>query len=199
MGRPKEWLDFEGEPMLSRVVRIVGSVCRPVVVAARPGQALPPLSAGVEIVLDRFDDVGPLAGIETALSSLVGRADAAFVTGCDHPHLSPAFLLRLVESLGDAAAIVLSDAGGIRPLPGIYRVDSLPTLRGLLDEGEHRVHIFAERIGARPIEVEDLRIVDSNLDSLQNLNEMDSITASMPQVGTAFGPTVQNQSPFSKR
>ncbi len=177
MGTPKEWLELDGEPQLAPVGRIVAASFQPVIVAARPNQPLPPLPQPVEIVHDALDDTGPLAGIEAALASLGGRADAAFVTGCDHPFLTPAFLRRLVESLGDAAALVLKDEGRIRPLPGIYRVSTLLQLRELLADGERRAHFFADRCAAKRINVLDLRSVDPNLDSLQNINDADQYAA----------------------
>ena len=53
MGRPKAWLPFGPELMLQRVVRLVGTVARPIVVVAAPGQDLPELPAGVSIVTRR--------------------------------------------------------------------------------------------------------------------------------------------------
>ena len=38
MGRPKAWLPFGPELMLQRVVRLVGTVARPIVVVAAPGR-----------------------------------------------------------------------------------------------------------------------------------------------------------------
>ena len=124
MGTPKEWLDVDGEPMLTRVVRIVGAVFSPVIVAARPGQTLPPFPVGVEVVLDRVADVGPLAGIEAALSSLEGRTDAAFITGCDHPFLTQAFLRQLAEALEDDAAAVPGEFWG-RLVPPLLQLSEL--------------------------------------------------------------------------
>jgi molybdenum cofactor guanylyltransferase len=51
MGVPKAWLPFGPERLLQWVVRLVGVVSRPIVVAA-PGQELPELPTGVSIVRD---------------------------------------------------------------------------------------------------------------------------------------------------
>lgn len=170
MGTPKEWLSFEGEPMLVRVVRLVSAVFRPIVVAARPGQQLPPLPDEVEIARDRHIEVGPLGGIEAAMTTLVGRVDAAFIAGCDHPFLASAFLSTLAAALGDARAVVPTEPGRIHALPGIYRIDTLPILVDLLREGDHRVQAYATRCAARRIELAELQSVDPELLSLRNLN-----------------------------
>src|SRR5262245_18679637 len=89
MGQPKAWLPFAGEPLLARVVRLVGEAASPVVVVAAAGQELPPLLADVEIVRDPEPDRGPLQGLAAGLAALRGRAAAAFVTSCDAPFLRP--------------------------------------------------------------------------------------------------------------
>src|SRR5947209_18374683 len=98
MGRPKAWLPFGGETMLARVARLVAEAgLAPVLAVAAPDQELPPLPAGVEVVRDPEPHGGPLQGIAVGLAALVGRADAAYVSGCDVPLLRPAFVRRLVE------------------------------------------------------------------------------------------------------
>src|SRR5688572_12132394 len=91
MGRPKAWLPFLGESMLSRVVRLLRQVVDPVVVVAAPGQKLPPLRAEVTVIRDKHEGKGPLAGIAAGLHALAGKVDAAYVSSCDVPLLQPAF------------------------------------------------------------------------------------------------------------
>ena len=99
MGRPKAWLPFGGELMLQRVVRVLHGAVDPVVVVAAPGQDVPPLPAGVMIVRDDEEGRGPLQGLAAGLAALDGRADAAYLSACDVPFLTPGFVRRVVESL----------------------------------------------------------------------------------------------------
>ena len=75
MGTCKAWLQCGQEYLLQRVVRITASVVRPVVVAARVGQSLPPLPGEVPLAYDAVDDGGPLAGIEAGINALQGAID----------------------------------------------------------------------------------------------------------------------------
>ncbi|RME40999.1 MAG: molybdenum cofactor guanylyltransferase, partial [Planctomycetota bacterium] len=52
MGRDKAWLPFGPETLLQRMVRIVGEVASPLLVAARPDQELPHLPPEVRAVHD---------------------------------------------------------------------------------------------------------------------------------------------------
>src|SRR6516165_2878621 len=116
MGRPKAWLPFGGETLLGRVVRLLGEGVSPLTVVAAPGQDVPPLPAGVEVVRDPERGRGPLQGIAAGLEALRGKADAAYLSSCDVPFLRPAFVRRMIDLLGDRAACVPQVGGYIHPL-----------------------------------------------------------------------------------
>ncbi len=111
MGASKAWLMLGGESMLQRVVRIVADVVTPVVVAAHPDQALPPLPQNVRTVHDTINDVGPLAGLAAGFEALAGECEAAFVISCDQPLIKPEVIRRLVEQLGEKRAVVVAHEG----------------------------------------------------------------------------------------
>jgi len=171
MGTAKEWLPIGKEHLLQRIVRIVGSVVRPVVVASRREQPLPVLPPDVEVVYDAVENAGPLAGMAAGFEALAGRCEAAFVVSCDHPLLKPAFITRLIELLGDHPALVPTHEGRSYPLVAVYRLDLLRWLTELLAEGERRVHAFTERCGACVVSSADLADVDPTMDSLRNVND----------------------------
>src|SRR5689334_3654987 len=106
MGRPKAWLPFGGELMLQRVARVLRGVVDPVVVVAAPGQDVPELPAGVAVVRDEVEGRGPLQGLAAGLAALAGKADAAYLSSCDVPFLTPGFVRRMVELLGGASIAV---------------------------------------------------------------------------------------------
>src|SRR5262245_29310479 len=97
MGTSKAWIDIDGETFLQRVVKTVGSICRPVVVVAAAGQALPPLPPSVEIAHDKDPERGPLEGLFVGFEAIGERAGKAFVASTDVPLLHPSFIRRLFE------------------------------------------------------------------------------------------------------
>ena len=88
MGTAKLALPFGPELMLQRIVRLLGEVCRPIVVVAAPEQSLPELPAGVIVAHDRREGRGPLEGLAAALAALPESAEAAYATSCDVPLLT---------------------------------------------------------------------------------------------------------------
>ena len=174
MGKPKVWLPCGREFLLQRMVRLVGEVVSPVVVAARRGQSLPSLPADVEVVYDVVENAGPLAGIAAGLEALADRCEAAFVCSCDHPLLRPGFVRRLIQRLGDAAGVVLEHDGRVHPLAGVYSLTTRKLVADMLNQGERRATNFAGRSGAIVMSSEELVDVDPNLDSLKNVNDSET-------------------------
>jgi molybdopterin-guanine dinucleotide biosynthesis protein A len=179
MGRPKAWLPFGDEFMLSRVARLLGQVVSPLVVVAAPGQDVPPLPANVEIVRDEEKGRGPLQGLAAGLKALRGRADAAYASSCDVPFLQPAFVRRLIDLLGEDAICVPYAAGYHHPLAAIYRVDVADAVDHLLAAGRLRPVFLFEALATRVVEAAELAGVDPTLQTLRNLNTPDDYRAAL--------------------
>ena|SRR5262245_40388176 len=179
MGRPKAWLPFGDERMLPRVVRLLGEVVAPVVVVAAPGQDVPPLPPGIDLVRDPEQGRGPLQGLIAGLEALRGRADAAYLSSCDVPFLQPAFVRRLVELLGEHA-ICVPEVGGYRhPLAAVYRIDVAVTAAKLLTENRSRTTFLFEEVPTRIVQPEELAGVDPMFQTLRNLNTLAEYEAAL--------------------
>jgi molybdopterin-guanine dinucleotide biosynthesis protein A len=180
MGTPKAWLPVAGEPMLVRVVRVVSdSVGGPLVVVAALGQDVPPLPPGVELVRDPEEGQGPLAGLVAGLEALTGRADAAYLSACDVPFLSTAFVRRVCERLA-GFDIAAPDAGGFRhPLAAAYRLTVLPVARDLVTAGRLRPAFLFDAVPTRVLTPADFADIDPELRSLVNVNTPDEYAAAV--------------------
>jgi molybdopterin-guanine dinucleotide biosynthesis protein A len=170
MGRPKAWLPFGDELMLPRVVRLLSEAVAPIVVVAAPGQDVPPLPPGVDIIRDPERGRGPLQGLAAGLESLRGRTDAAYLSSCDVPFLQPAFVRRLIDLLGDHS-ICVPDVGGYRhPLAAVYRLEVSSAAARLLTEYRLRPMFLFEEVPSRLVLPEELVEVDATFQTLRNLN-----------------------------
>jgi molybdopterin-guanine dinucleotide biosynthesis protein A len=179
MGRPKAWLPFREEIMLPRVVRLLGEAVAPVVVVAAPEQDVPPLPEAVSVVCDPERGRGPLQGLAAGLEALRGLCDAAYLSSCDVPLLRPAFVLRLIDLLGDQAICVPHTEGFHHPLAAVYRLEVLPVVNHLLAEDRLRPVFLFESLPTRVVEAEELRDVDPALQSLLNLNTPEDYEAAL--------------------
>ena len=178
MGRPKAWLPFGDELMLPRVVRLLSEVASPIVVVAAPDQDLPPLPPDITVVRDEERGRGPLQGLAAGLETLIGRADAAYVSSCDVPFLRPQFVRRMIELLGEASICVPKVGEHHHPLAAVYRVSVLPAVRQLLARDRLRPFFLFEAEPTRVVLAEELAD-DPQLQSLRNLNTPEEYDAAL--------------------
>jgi molybdenum cofactor guanylyltransferase len=179
MGSPKAALDWHGSTLLRRVTGIVArSVRGPVVVVSAPGQELPALDATVEVVSDEREGRGALQGLAAGLAAVGERAAVAYVSATDVPLLHPAFVRRVVASLGDEVDVVLPEVGGHRqPLAAAYRVVLRQTLEELIAGDRLAPAFLFERCRVLRLTADELlrdpalARLDPGLHSVSNLNE----------------------------
>jgi molybdopterin-guanine dinucleotide biosynthesis protein A len=179
MGTPKAALEWHGSTLLRRVVGVVGrSVDGPVVVVRAPGQTLPGLPDGVEVVEDAREGRGPLQGLAAGLVAVGDRAHAAYASSTDVPLLHPRFIHRVLAGLDDDVDVVLPDVGGFRhPLAAVYRTELVDVVERLIAEDRMRPAFLFEACRVRRLDADALladpalAALDADLDSVLNLNE----------------------------
>jgi molybdopterin-guanine dinucleotide biosynthesis protein A len=157
MGADKARLEIDGEPLLERAVRLVGAACGTATVIGPPDRypgSTPDLRPGL----------GPLAGIETALS--LDRAEWSLVVAVDMPGLDTDTLARLARSAAHSPAdcVLAVGARGLpEPLLAAYRRTCLGPVRRALDAGVRKVAAALEGLQVAHFQVD-------NQDSVANVN-----------------------------
>lgn len=160
MGEDKGSLPFGNETMLERVVRIVRTTADDVIVVARREQQVP---AGVTVVNDPVEDLGPLAGIAAGLAA--SKSELNLVVACDMPLIKPEVLQRLLSMVGDHDACVAVADEHASALCGIYRSRIAKDAQELLDSGERRVTRLLDRVQTRQVDAAVFRDIDPNLET----------------------------------
>jgi molybdopterin-guanine dinucleotide biosynthesis protein A len=197
MGLPKADLPFGDETMLQRVVRLLSTVARPIVVVLAANQKLADqnLSAGnsgllagdVRIVRDQAPDRGPLEGLAAGLAALHDGADLAFAAACDTPLLEPAFVVELARRLAEAGEDLLAaapfDGQFHHPLAAVYRAGILPAVQRQLAADQLRPSLLFEECPVLHVPVDELRTVDPELRTLWNLNRPEDYQAALKAAG----------------
>jgi molybdopterin-guanine dinucleotide biosynthesis protein A len=179
MGSPKAALEWHGSTLLRRITGIVGrAVDGPVVVVRAPGQALPALPDGVEVVDDAREGRGPLQGLSAGLAAVRAEAPAAYASSTDVPLLHPRFVRCVVAALDDATDIVLPEVGGFpQPLAAVYRTELVDLVERLIAEDRMRPAFLFEACRVRRLDADALladaalAALDPGLESVLNLNE----------------------------
>ncbi len=199
MGRAKALLPVGSEVMLQRVVRILSTHVRPIVVVAAADQELPDLTetwwnanrpfsgdtatgSPIHIARDPVEYRGPLAGLAVGMTQLRGEVDFVYVSACDAPLLKPAFIRAMIDALGDAEIAVPFDGRYHHPLAAVYRLSVLPVIEELLAADRLRPLFLFEQCRTREVPVEELRQVDPQLDSLCNTNTPEEYEQALARV-----------------
>jgi molybdopterin-guanine dinucleotide biosynthesis protein A len=140
MGRDKATMSHPGPSgltMVEHTVAVLAQRCSPVFVIAAPGQALPPLDAGINALILRDDvrGIGPLLATGRGLRAAAEAGlDRAFVSAVDMPYLSVEVIDQLAGHEG--ADIVLPWDGRDHYLAGIYRTGLADLVDDLVAMGE---------------------------------------------------------------
>lgn len=182
MGTSKAMLPVGSQTMLQRTVQALLQVVSPVIVVAAEGQELPPLPSEVTIVYDEVEHRGPLGGLAAGFAGIRHLAlpqpvTAAYVSSCDVPLLSPAFVRQMTAELGEFDVAVPSEQQFHHPLAAVYRIRLEPIVRELISADQLRPMFVFQRCYTNFVPVDRLRSVDPELDSLRNVNTVDEYTA----------------------
>ena len=179
MGTPKAALEWHGSTLLRRIVGLVArAVDGPVIVVRAPGQELPPLPGEVLVAEDTREGRGPLQGLAAGLAAARESAPVAYATSTDVPFLHPAFVRRVVASLGDDDDVALPEIHGYpQPLAAAYRTELVGLVERLVAEDRMRPAFLFEACRVRRLDAAALladaavAALDPDLDSVLNLNE----------------------------
>ena len=144
LGRPKQLVHFEGEPLVVRAARIATQVAPTIVVVPKHGA---PASAGIAAALDRLKPAlhltiveNPNAG-EGMASSIRYGVEASegdvIIALCDQPLVTSAHLRALIDARAPIAATGYNEISGVPAFFAAKFQEELLALRG--DAGARRI------------------------------------------------------------
>ena len=126
MGRDKTVLEFDGQTLLQRSVRLLQGLFPRVLVSVRQARG----DVALPQVVDEASCAGPLAGLCAGLA----QADAplVFALAADMPFLGSGVIRQLLTRRGECEAVVPVIGGISQPLAACYAAAALPVLRTTL-------------------------------------------------------------------
>lgn len=136
MGHDKALLVRDGQSQLSYVASLLGQVTDKVFVSTRGDQQDDTERARFANIVDRYDNIGPVAGILSAMDEY--PEPDWLVVACDLPNIDSRTLEYLVANRSEQSpftAYKSSHDGLPEPLCAIYRSGSDGVLRRFVDDG----------------------------------------------------------------
>lgn len=163
MGTPKALLDYRGETFVGRLVRVLGTRCRPIVVvlgyhadAVRAG-----IPAGAKIVVNPDPGRGQLSSLQTALEALPAEASGFAFLPVDSPAVSEETVAKLAQAFedrGPSTQFVIPRRDGKRGHPVFAARAMAAEFLALPPSGEAREVVHAHVARTRYVDVEDAGI-----------------------------------------
>lgn len=170
-GRNKALEFFQGERLIDRQVRTVGSLFSEVLVITNEPELY--LHLDVTIVRDVIPRQGPLGGIYTGL--LFAQGKSVFVTACDMPFVQTAVVSRMVQLATDYDVVVPEKIEGLEPLHAIYSSRCLPHIEKMLADGTLQVINFFPAVKVYRLSSEEIKQLDPLGLSFFNINTPDDM------------------------
>jgi len=117
MGQDKAWLEINGRSLLARQVQLAREIgaCE-VFISGRAGVDYSGLDC--RVLRDRLVNVGPLGGIEKALTEMTTSLLLALAV--DMPRMTAIFLCQLLSGCEESVGIIPRVNGRVEPLAAFY-------------------------------------------------------------------------------
>jgi len=140
MNRDKAFLKFDGRTLLDRQIELARQVgAKEIFVSGRAGKDYSGFNCPV--LGDKFQNAGPLAGIERALDA--ASTPLVLVLAVDLPNLTGNLIQKIFSHCEANAGTVPREHGKIEPLVAFYPKTAHPLLIKLLGEKSNAVKHFA--------------------------------------------------------
>ncbi|WP_077621789.1 molybdenum cofactor guanylyltransferase [Sediminibacillus massiliensis] len=150
MGENKALLPIGERPAISLIAEELQKSFPETIIIANQPEVFEFL--GLPIFMDRYQEAGPLAGLEAAFS--YDDSSMLSLTGCDMPFISHEVYDYLANQMDEYEAVIPIFKNRIQPLSGIYHRKSLEKLRACLDGKQYKVKQFLDQLKVNYLELD---------------------------------------------
>ncbi len=172
-GINKAFIEINGERLIDRTMRIYGALFREIIISTN--SPLEYLDFDARIVTDIYQGKGPLGGIHAGL--LHATCEHAFVSACDMPYLSEAFIRFMIAQTGSHDLVVPVTDNGFESLHAVYSRKFLPVIESQIERGELKVSLLFRKLKTREIREDEIRSFDPEGKLFANLNRPEDLKA----------------------
>jgi molybdopterin-guanine dinucleotide biosynthesis protein A len=170
-GINKAFIEIGGERLIDRTLRVYRSIFKEIIISTN--SPLEYLEFDARIVTDIHRGKGPLGGIHAAL--LHATCEHAFVSACDMPYLSEAFIGHMIAQAEHYDLVVPVTTSGFESLHAIYSRKCLPFIESQIEIGELKVSHLFKKFKTREIHSDEIRRFDPEGRLFANLNRPDDL------------------------
>lgn len=172
MGVNKALMSFLGEPLITRISRLLSAISDDLFIITQEPDAYQYL--GLRTTEDEVPNMGAIGGLLTAMAQ--ARCDYVAVVACDMPFVNPGILQYchevLVEQNADVAIPLTME--GYEPLHAVYRkATCLPAIMGAMASGKKRLISWFSEVKVVEIKEDQFSMLDPDQLAFINTNTID--------------------------
>lgn len=145
MGTNKSLLPIKDKKAISHIVDELTHCTDEVIIITNEKESYKFLNK--KIFTDRFQNKGPLAGLESALYHY--QADIYYLAACDMPFISCRIYQYLAQHITDYDAVIPIYENREHPLAGLYRRSALPHIQTQIQQNRLRMNSFYDDINVK--------------------------------------------------
>ena len=170
-GINKAFIEVGGERLIDRTLRVYRALFGEIIISTN--SPLEYLEFDARLVTDIYRGKGPLGGIHAGL--LHATCEHAFVSACDMPYLSEAFIRYMIEQAAGYDLVVPVTANGFESLHAIYSRKCLPVIESQIERDELKVSLLFRKFKTLEIPEDEIRRFDPEGRLFANLNRPDDL------------------------
>ncbi len=151
MGTDKALLQFQGEPLLKRMISLIEPFCDTLAIS---GQNPEYSVFNVSMIPDCFAGSGPISGLYSVLNS--SSTEWNLVVSVDVPFVNDELISSLIASRLEYDCVVPKHIGGVEPLIAMYHKRCLPHIEEMISSGDFKLMNVLEKLNVRYLDCTDM-------------------------------------------
>jgi molybdopterin-guanine dinucleotide biosynthesis protein A len=147
---------------------------------------------------DSVANQGPMEGIHQGLKTLAQNfpnCQRAFVTSCDVPELNGDLILELLNRIGDYDALTPVAGKRVYGMTAVYRCSVWKAAARNVASQQLRVSTLAQSVSSTTVNLSDLKTVDPQLNSFENINTPEDYFAYLKKTNVRCSDKMKQQFP----
>lgn len=174
-GSNKAFAEFNGAPLIERVVNRLGSIFEHLIIITNSPREFSYLN--LPIYEDPIKGLGPIGGIYAGLEAM--GDETGFFVACDMPFINEKLIRHIVAIKNDFDAVVPKIDWKIEPLHALYTKSCLPAIINLIESGSYQTIKSFNSFRVRYVTETEIKEFDPELQSFMNVNRPDELFDAM--------------------
>ncbi len=171
-GKTKAFIVIDGERIIDKNINTLKTLFKSISIISNQAEQFSEYS-NYNIYSDIYKEIGPLAGLHTALKNI--NHNAIFIISSDLPYLSSDIINKLIAEFQKTKpeAIIPKINGFIEPLYGIYSSTIIDKLEDFIEQGKsYAIKNFLKTINTQFLVLDNK---EENRKAFYNINTYDDL------------------------